>query len=92
MLALDGNNEYKMRGEWTANSGSAEGTAPLKGNVAEFIPGETQGCRISLKFTVRRLIVTQSGTDADCGFGRNVYADGSYIKHSIRAPKFEEEK
>jgi hypothetical protein len=34
--------------------------------------------------------ITQNGTDADCGFGHNVFASGNYKKVSSLKPKFEE--
>lgn len=78
-------------GETTANMGTAEGEATMEGNnVAVFVPQEFQSCRITLKFAGNKLIVTQKGTDVECGFGANVNASGTYTKRSSRAPKFEQ--
>jgi hypothetical protein len=63
--------------------------ATLKYNVATFAPADTQGCSITLTFTGQKLIVKQTGSDADCGFGHNVTADGTYTKRSSRSPKFD---
>ena len=88
-VQFNGSYPYKVNGEMTANTGTADGTATLKYNVATFVPQDTQGCSITLTFRGQKLIVTQTGSDADCGFGHNVTADGTYTKRSSRPPKFE---
>ena len=88
-VQFNGSYQYKVRGELMANTGTADGMVKLDGNTATFVPPETQGCSISLQFTGQKLIVKQTGSDADCGFGHNVTADGTYIKRSSRPPKFE---
>jgi hypothetical protein len=89
-VQFDGTYEYRVNGEMTANTGTADGMATLKGDAAVFVPADTQGCSIELQFVRNKLIVKQTGSDADCGFGHNVTADGTYIKRSGRAPKFED--
>lgn len=72
------------------NMGYAMGEATIEGNVATFIPPDTQGCKITLTFLRNnKLKVTQDGSDADCGFGHNVYATGTYRKIPGGKPKFE---
>jgi hypothetical protein len=88
-VQFNGSYQYKVNGEMTANTGTADGTATLKYNVATFVPTNTQGCSITLTFTGLKLIVKQEGSDADCGFGHNVTADGTYTKRSNRPPKFD---
>ena len=88
-VQFNGSYQYKVNGEMTANTGTADGTATLKYNVAMFTPTDTQGCSIALTFAGQKLIVKQTGSDADCGFGHNVTADGTYTKRSSRPPKFE---
>jgi hypothetical protein len=88
-VRFDGTFAYKVRGELTANMGTGEGVVTLEGNTAEFVPQDTQGCSINLKFVGRKLVVKQKGTDADCGFGHRVYASGTYTKRSNRPPNFE---
>jgi len=83
---------YKVRGVLTANLGECGGEATLNGKVATFKPEETSACTITLRFTGNRLVVNQDGSDADCGFGHNVYADGTYPKRSSRQPRFDVEK
>ena len=82
---------YKMtNGEEMANTGEAAGTANIVGDTATFMPDETEQCVITLKFLKPgRLKVTQDGTDADCGFGVNVSAAGSYKKASAKKPIFD---
>ena len=70
-------------------TGYAMGEATIEGNVATFIPEDTQGCKIMMKFLPGKLVVTQDGSDADCGFGHNVYATGTYKKIRSGKPKFE---
>lgn len=88
-VQFNGTYPYKVNGEMMANTGTGDGMTTLKGNVAIFVPQDTQGCNISLTFIGQRLIVKQTGSDADCGFGHNVTADGTYIKRSSRPPRFE---
>ena len=88
-VQFNGTYQYKVGGEMTANLGTGDGITTLKGNVAIFVPQDTRGCSISLTFVGQKLIVKQTGSDADCGFGHNVMADGTYIKRSSRPPKFD---
>ncbi len=71
------------------NMGYAMGEAKIEGNVATFKPPDTERCEITLVFLPNRLRVTQEGSDADCGFGHNVYAAGTYRKIRSGKPKFE---
>src|SRR5438034_1446096 len=71
------------------NMGYASGEATIAGIVATFVPADTQGCKITMTFLPGKLKVTQDGSDADCGFGHNVYATGTYRKIRSGKPKFE---
>jgi len=73
----------------SVNMGEASGEATIEGNVATFIPEDTQGCKITLTFLPGKLVVKQDGDDATCGFGHNVNAAGSYRKIRSGKPKFE---
>ena len=73
----------------SVNTGYAEGEATIDGNIATFIPEDTQGCKITMTFVPGKLIVKQDGSDADCGFGHNVYATGTYRKIRSGKPKFQ---
>ncbi len=73
----------------SVNMGYAMGEATIVGNVATFVPADTQGCKITMTFLPGKLKVTQEGSDADCGFGHNVYATGTYRKIRSGKPKFE---
>jgi len=73
----------------SVNMGEATGEATIEGNVATFIPEDTQGCKITLTFLPGKLIVKQDGDDATCGFGHNVNAAGTYRKIRGGRPKFE---
>ena len=77
-------------GQPTANMGSADGEASISGDEAIYSSTEFGQCRIAIKFVKPGQIkVTQSGTDAECGFGFNVSASGVYKKVSGAKPKFE---
>jgi len=88
-VQFNGSYQYKVNGQLTANTGTANGMATVKYNVATFTPTDTQGCSIMLTFSGQKLIAKQTGSDADCGFGHNVMADGTYLKRSSRPPKFD---
>ena len=86
ILAL-GQNKLKVQfdGVYTTvsksiNMGYAFGEAIIDGNIATFKPPDTERCEITLVFLPGKLKVTQDGSDADCGFGHNVYATGTYRK------------
>ncbi len=72
-----------------ANVGEAIGKTEIEVDTATFQPEYTEECANTLKSLTRgRLKVTQKGTDAECGFGVNVSADGNYKKVSNTKPKF----
>jgi hypothetical protein len=73
----------------SVNLGFAGGDATIDGNVATFIPDDTQGCKITMTFLPGKLVVKQDGDDATCGFGHNVYSTGTYKKIRSGKPKFE---
>ena len=73
----------------SVNIGTASGEATIEGNVATFIPEDTQGCKITMTFLPGKLVVKQDGDDATCGFGHNVYSTGTYRKIRGGKPKFE---
>ena len=73
----------------SVNIGYAAGEATIEGNVATFVPEDTQGCKITMTFLPGKLVVKQDGDDATCGFGHNVYSTGTYRKARGGKPKFE---
>ncbi|MDX6558042.1 MAG: hypothetical protein QOF72_1091 [Blastocatellia bacterium] len=73
----------------TPNMGYAMGEAIIDGNIATFKPPDFERCEITLVFLPGKLKVTQEGSDADCGFGHNVNATGTYRKIRGGKPKFE---
>jgi hypothetical protein len=95
ILAL-GHNKLKVQfnGEWMTrggypNIGEAIGEATIVRNVATFIPGDTTKCKIRLTFLPHnKMVVDQEGFDADCGFGHNVMASGTYRRVKAGKPKF----
>src|SRR5216684_7329649 len=87
-LKVEFNGIYMTRAG-NPNMGEASGEASIEGNVATFIPPDTQSCKITIKFLPGKLVVTQDGSDADCGFGHNVSATGAYRKIRSGKPKFQ---
>lgn len=76
-------------GERTVNMGELDGEAAIKGDTAIYKSNEFGPCKITIKFVKAGTIkVSQEGTDADCGFGHNVMADGTYRKVNSNRPKF----
>jgi hypothetical protein len=86
-LKVQFNLEWMTRGGYP-NLGEALGEADIKGNLATFIPGDTTTCKITMKFLTNRMEVTQEGSDADCGFGHNVMATGTYRRIKGGRPRF----
>jgi hypothetical protein len=79
--------EYKTPQGPSANTGEGSGIATIEGDTAIFKPeGAEDECRITLRFTGGKLVVTQAGI---CGFGHKVTAAGTYKKVSAKKPKFE---
>ena len=86
-IEFSGVYEYTTPQGPTTNEGEGSGIATIEGDTAFFKPdGAEEECRITLKFTGVKLVVTQTGI---CGFGHNVSAAGTYKKVSARKPKFE---
>lgn len=90
-IAFDLVYPYTLRnGEVSVNMGSLEGEASIIGDTAIYESTEFGSCKITIKFvTPGQVKVTQSGSDADCGFGHNVFAQGNYRKVSSRKPVFD---
>lgn len=86
-LKVQFNGEWMTRGGYP-NIGEAIGEADIVGNVATFIPGDTTKCKITLTFLTNRMKVTQEGLDAECGFGHNVVASGTYRRVKSGRPRF----
>ncbi|HYS95828.1 MAG TPA: hypothetical protein VEL08_04800, partial [Chthoniobacterales bacterium] len=86
-IEFSGTYEYQSPQGPTANEGQGSGIARIEGDTAVFKPeGAEDECKITLKFTRGKLVVTQTGT---CGFGNNVSAEGTYKKVSSNKPKFD---
>jgi hypothetical protein len=86
-IEFSGVYEYKTPQGPSANEGQGSGIATIVGDTAVFKPeGAEEECRITLKFTGSKLMVTQTGI---CGFGHNVSAEGTYKKVSAKKPKFD---
>lgn len=73
----------------SVNMGEATGEATIEGNVATFVPEDSQACKITLTFLPGKLVVKQDGEDFACGFGHNVNSTGTYRKVRGGKPKFD---
>lgn len=92
-IAMDLIYPYIVNGELSANMGELDGEAAIVGDVAVYDSAENGTCTITIKFVRPGTIkVTQEGMDFACGFGHNVFADGTYKKVSNAKPKFETEQ
>jgi len=85
--------KVQFNGEWMTmggypNIGEAIGEATIDGNVATFMPGDTTKCKITMTFLTNKMVVQQEGNDAECGFGHNVIATGTYRRVKAGKPKF----
>lgn len=95
LLLPDGKIKFQLSAYWIgnvkirgANTGEAKGVALLQNGVAVFEDVDGK-CRIRMRFTRNKVIVTQQEEDFACGFGFNVTADGTYLKQNSRTPKFD---
>ena len=68
------------------HNGELHGVVPLENGLAVF---ESGSCKITMKFTSRKVELTESDENGDCGFGANVTAAGDYRKTSSKIPKFD---
>ncbi len=91
-IALDLIYPYTLDdGEISVNLGSLDGIASIAGDTAVYRSEEFGECEITIKFvSPGTLRISQDGSDADCGFGRNVSSEGTYKKVSGKKPKFDD--
>ena len=91
-FALDLVYPYSLRnGEDMVNMGGLDEEAAISGDKAVY-ESKDQSCKITIRFVKPGTIkVDQDGSDGQCGFGHNVFADGTYLKVSGKKPKFEDE-
>src|SRR5260221_9092462 len=86
--------QVQFNGEWMTrygypNIGEAIGEATIDGNLATFVPGDTKNCKITMTFLpANKMVVIQEGSDAECGFGHNVMAGGTYRRVKPGRPKW----
>ena len=90
-FAMDLVYPYTLRnGETMVNMGGLDGEIPIIGDTAVY-RSENGECKITLTFSRRETLkVRQDGSSAECGFGHNVFASGTYRKTSSRKPRFED--
>jgi hypothetical protein len=81
--------EFKSDAGPMANLGDASGEATIENDVAVFVPEGFGDCKITMTFLANgKLKVEQKGEE--CGFGHNVYANGTFRKISSGKPKFDD--
>ena len=91
-IAMDLTYPYELDDEITANEGTLDGEATIKGDTAVYSSKDEYGqCEITIRFVKPGLIRVKDNPDAmDCGFGNHVYAGGTYHKVSSKKPTFEQ--
>jgi hypothetical protein len=77
------------RGGPSYNTGWIEGTFSLKGTSGIFRTNEHGPCQITFKFS-RSFVQIKPALDQEqkCGFGHNVYAEGTLRRRSSGKPQF----
>jgi hypothetical protein len=90
-VAMDLTYPYELENEVTANEGTLDGEATIKGDTAVYSSKNEYGqCEITIRFVKPGLIKVKDNPDAmDCGFGNHVYAGGTYHKVSGKKPTFD---
>jgi hypothetical protein len=79
------------RGAPSYNMGAARAVVDLKDGIAVWRTTEFTGpCELKFEFNRNLVVVSQDGSDSDCGFGHGVYCGGTYRLKSRKPPKIEE--
>jgi hypothetical protein len=77
------------RGAPSYNMGFLEGTLAVEDGRATWRSPDG-ACAIAFAFARETVVLTQGrGSDADCGFGHAVSADGTYRRNSRKKPKLD---
>jgi hypothetical protein len=80
------------RGAPSYNMGFLEGQLSVKDGKATFSSREADmACDITFAFQGNKVVLRQTGSDAACGFGHAVAADGTYERTSRKKPVFQEQ-
>lgn len=80
------------RGAPSYNSGETSGAIAVKDATAIFQTREFGGeCKIRFEFQKNGVVISQTGSDADCGFGFGVHCDGKYRLKSRKRPKLSDD-
>lgn len=78
-----------QRGAPSFNSGWIEGEFELREKSGTFQKNIYGGlCELTFRFFSNRVEINQSGSDSDCGFGYNVWADGVLKRKGRNVPNF----
>ena len=90
-IAMDLTYPYELGDEITANEGTLDGEATIKGDTAVYSAKDEYGAgEITIRFVKPGLIKVKDNPGAiECGFGNHVYAGGTYQKVSSKKPTFE---
>ena len=80
------------RGAPSYNSGETSGTIAVKNATAIFQTKEFGGkCKIRFEFKKTGVVISQTGSDTECGFGFGVHCDGKYRLKSRKRPKMSDD-
>lgn len=77
------------QGKPSNNTGWVAGIFEVNGSVGAF-KAELDGylCEIGFRFLSDRVVITQKGDLSGCGFGHNVFANGTLKRKSHKPPQF----
>ena len=68
------------------HNGELHGVVKIDQGVATY---QNEDCTITMRFTLGKVVITESAANPPCGFGVNVTAAGSYLKVNSKNPKFD---
>lgn len=68
------------------HNGELMGVVALRDGMATL---STENCKVTMKFSSNKVVITEGDEIDDCGFGANVTAAGSYRKIDSKKPKFD---
>lgn len=93
LMTLQNGNEVRFqleisRGAPSYNTGWIEGKFLLKGSSGIFQSSEYGTCAIKFEFKKSKVNLKEVNQSQECGFGYNVYAEGTLVKRSHNKPKF----
>lgn len=85
----DGRADFDLELVFGTHIGSAAGTITLADGRGEWRTADLPECVLAFVFTPDHVTIEQTGSDAQCGFGANVMADGTWRRTATTVAPFE---